>query len=210
MTVGIILVRKGREVVTIDLTATLKEAAVLLAEKRIGAALILGADHRIAGILSERDVVRALAEGGAAALDLPVSRTMTRKVETCSEGEAVSSIMERMTVGKFRHMPVVDQGRLVGVISIGDVVKHRVHEMEHEITRDARLHPDRLEAGTSFRKKSAPPRLWFRTGSRAAEFLFRAHRVTRYDPPATEAIHAGVDRFSAVGDVGGLRKLIDG
>ncbi|HEY1746764.1 MAG TPA: CBS domain-containing protein [Xanthobacteraceae bacterium] len=132
MTVGIILVRKGREVVTIDLTATLKEAAVLLAEKRIGAALILGADHRIAGILSERDVVRALAEGGAAALDLPVSRTMTRKVETCSEGEAVSSIMERMTVGKFRHMPVVDQGRLVGVISIGDVVKHRVHEMEHE------------------------------------------------------------------------------
>jgi CBS domain-containing protein len=114
------------------LTATLKEAAVLLAEKRIGAALILGADHRIAGILSERDVVRALAEGGAAALDLPVSRTMTRKVETCSEGEAVSSIMERMTVGKFRHMPVVDQGRLVGVISIGDVVKHRVHEMEHE------------------------------------------------------------------------------
>lgn len=132
MTVGIILVRKGREVVTIDLTATLKEAAVLLAEKRIGAALILGAYHRIAGILSERDVVRALAEGGAAALDLPVSRTMTRKVETCSEGEAVSSIMERMTVGKFRHMPVVDQGRLVGVISIGDVVKHRVHEMEHE------------------------------------------------------------------------------
>jgi CBS domain-containing protein len=132
MTVGIILARKGRDVVTIDLTATLGEAVRLLAEKRIGAALILGADHRIAGILSERDVVRAMAEGGAAALDLPVSRTMTRKVETCSEGEAVSSIMERMTEGKFRHMPVIDQGRLVGVISIGDVVKHRVHEMEHE------------------------------------------------------------------------------
>jgi CBS domain-containing protein len=73
-----------------------------------------------------------LAEGGMVALDLPVSRTMTRKVETCNEGEAVSSIMERMTTGKFRHMPVVDQGRLVGIISIGDVVKHRVHEMEHE------------------------------------------------------------------------------
>lgn len=132
MTVGIILARKGREVVTIDLSATLGEAAGLLAEKRIGAALILGADHRIAGILSERDVVRALAEGGAGALNLPVSRTMTRRVETCTEGEAVSSIMERMTVGKFRHMPVVDQGQLIGIISIGDVVKHRVHEMEHE------------------------------------------------------------------------------
>jgi CBS domain-containing protein len=132
MTVGIILARKGREVVTIDLSATLGEAAGLLAEKRIGAALILGADHRIAGIISERDVVLALAEAGAAALDLPVSRTMTRRVETCTEGEAVSSIMERMTLGKFRHMPVVDQGRLVGIISIGDVVKHRVHEMEHE------------------------------------------------------------------------------
>lgn len=132
MTVSIILARKGREVVTIDLTATLGDAVRLLAEKRIGAALILGADHRIAGIISERDVVRALAKEGAAALDLPVSRTMTRKVETCNEGEAVSSIMERMTEGKFRHMPIVDQGRLVGMISIGDVVKHRVHEMEHE------------------------------------------------------------------------------
>jgi CBS domain-containing protein len=132
MTVGIILARKGREVVTIDLSATLGEAAGLLAEKRIGAALILGADHRVAGIISERDVVQALAEAGAASLDLPVSRTMTRRVETCTEGEAVSSIMERMTLGKFRHMPVVDQGRLVGIISIGDVVKHRVHEMEHE------------------------------------------------------------------------------
>ena len=98
----------------------------LLAEKRIGAALILGADRRIAGIISERDIVRALAERGAAALDEPVSQTMTRKVETCNESEAVASIMERMTAGKFRHMPVVDQGRLVGVVSIGDIVKHRV------------------------------------------------------------------------------------
>ena len=132
MTVSIILAHKGREVVTIEPGATLGEAVHLLAEKRIGAALILGADRRITGIISERDVVRALAEGGAAALQMPVSGAMTRKVETCSEGEAVVSIMERMTAGKFRHMPVVDQGRLVGMISIGDVVKHRVHEMEHE------------------------------------------------------------------------------
>ena len=133
MTVGIILAAKGREVVTIEPGASLAEAVQLLAGKRIGAALILGADHRITGIISERDIVRALAEGGAAALNQPVSGTMTRKVETCNESEAVSSIMERMTAGKFRHMPVVDQGRLVGVVSIGDIVKHRLHEMEREL-----------------------------------------------------------------------------
>jgi CBS domain-containing protein len=132
MTVGIILAGKGREIFTIDPSATLGEAVRLLAEKRIGAAPILGADRRIAGIISERDVVRALAERGAAALHEPVSRTMTRKVETCGEGETVTNLMERMTAGKFRHMPVVDQGRLVGVVSIGDIVKHRVQEMERE------------------------------------------------------------------------------
>jgi CBS domain-containing protein len=132
MTVSIILADKGREVVTIDPTASLAEAVRLLAEKRIGAALILGADQRIAGIISERDVVRSLAARGAAALEEPVNRTMTRKVETCNESEPVANIMERMTAGKFRHMPVVDQGRLVGVVSIGDIVKHRVHEMERE------------------------------------------------------------------------------
>jgi CBS domain-containing protein len=132
MTVSIILAGKGRDVVTIEPSANLAEAIKVLAEKRIGAALILGADRRIAGIISERDIVRALAERGAAVLGEPVSQTMTRKVETCSENETVATIMERMTAGKFRHMPVVDQGRLVGVVSIGDIVKHRVHEMERE------------------------------------------------------------------------------
>lgn len=132
MTVSIILGEKGREVVTIEPNATLAEVVRLLTAKRIGAALILGADRRIAGIISERDIVRALAERGAAVLDEPVGRTMTRKVESCNESEAVSNIMERMTAGKFRHMPVVDQGRVVGVVSIGDIVKHRVHEMERE------------------------------------------------------------------------------
>jgi CBS domain-containing protein len=132
MTVSIILAAKGREIVTVEPSTRLAEAVRILAERRIGAALILGADRRIAGIISERDVVRALAERGAAALDEPVSRTMTRKVETCNENDTVASIMERMTAGKFRHMPVVDQGRLVGVVSIGDIVKHRVHEMESE------------------------------------------------------------------------------
>jgi CBS domain-containing protein len=132
MTVSIILAAKGRDTVTIEPNASLAEAVHVLAEKRIGAALILGADRRIAGIISERDIVRALAERGAAVLDEPVSRTMTRKVETCSENEPVANIMERMTAGKFRHMPVVAQGRLVGIVSIGDIVKHRVQEMERE------------------------------------------------------------------------------
>jgi len=132
MTVSLILAGKGRDVVTIEPGATLANAARLLAEKRIGAVLILGADRRIAGIISERDIVRALAERGAAALEEPVSQTMTRKVETCAMSEAVASIMERMTAGKFRHMPVIDQGEVVGVVSIGDIVKHRVHQMEHE------------------------------------------------------------------------------
>jgi CBS domain-containing protein len=132
MTVSTILAEKGREVVTIEPGASLADAAQLLAEKRIGAALIVGADRRIAGIISERDIVRAFAARGAAVLDEPVSRAMTREVETCNESETISSIMERMTAGKFRHVPVVEQGRLAGIVSIGDVVKHRLHEMERE------------------------------------------------------------------------------
>jgi CBS domain-containing protein len=132
MTVSIILAHKGRDVTTIDPAQSLGDAIKLLADKRIGAALVLGADRRIAGIVTERDIVRALADRGAAILDEPVSRAMTRKVETCNEGESVASIMERMTAGKFRHLPVIDQGRLVGLVSIGDIVKHRVDEMERE------------------------------------------------------------------------------
>ena len=134
MTVSIILASKGREVVTIAPSASLASAVGLLAEKRIGAVLILGADRRVVGILSERDVVRALAERGAGALEEPVSQTMTRKVSTCNENESVSNIMERMTEGRSRHVPVVDQGQLVGIVSIGDVVKYRLNEMEREST----------------------------------------------------------------------------
>lgn len=132
MTVSTILSEKGREVVTIEPGASLAAAAMLLAEKRIGAVMILGADRRLVGIISERDIVQALAARGAAALDEQVSRTMTRRVETCNESETVGSIMERMTKGKFRHVPVVEQGRVVGIVSIGDVVKHRLQDMERE------------------------------------------------------------------------------
>jgi CBS domain-containing protein len=132
MTVSIILAGKGREVVTIEPHSTVAAAIDLLAQKRIGAVLILGADRRISGILTERDIVRVLAERGAAALADPVGAAMTRKVFTCTENETIASIMERMTEGKFRHVPVIDQGRLAGIVSIGDVVKHRLQEMERD------------------------------------------------------------------------------
>jgi CBS domain-containing protein len=132
MTISIILASKGREVVTIAPSASLASAVGLLVEKCIGAVLILGADRRVVGILSERDVVRALAERGAGALEEPVSQTMTREVSTCNENESVFNIMERMTDERSRHVPVVDQGKLVGIVSIGDVVKHRLQEMERD------------------------------------------------------------------------------
>ena len=132
MTVHAILSRKGRDVVTIAPTAQLSEAVKMLAARRIGAVIVTGADNRVAGILSERDIVRSLGERGPAALDDNVAAVMTRKVTTCAEADTISVIMERMTTGKFRHVPVIEQDRVVGVVSIGDVVKHRPKEMEHE------------------------------------------------------------------------------
>ena len=122
----------GGDIVGIEPTATLAAAAKALATHRIGALVIRGAGGRLAGILSERDIVRALSEHGAEALELPVGQIMTREVETCGEDDSCASIMERMTAGKFRHMPVLRGGKLTGLISIGDVVKHRVGEVEQE------------------------------------------------------------------------------
>jgi CBS domain-containing protein len=132
MTVKEILSHKGTDVVTADPHASIADAVKLLAARRIGAVVVTGADRRIVGILSERDIVRALAEKGAGALAAPVAEVMTRKVDTCSLAQTVSELMEQMTSGKFRHVPVVEQGRLAGIISIGDVVKSRVQEMEQE------------------------------------------------------------------------------
>lgn len=132
MTVRAILSRKGRDVTTIAPTANLSEAVRMLAQRRIGAVVVTGPDNRVAGILSERDIVRVLGERGPAALEENVAAVMTRKVSTCSEAETVAVLMERMTAGKFRHLPVVEQGQLVGIISIGDVVKLRVEEIEGE------------------------------------------------------------------------------
>jgi CBS domain-containing protein len=132
MTVKSILAIKGSDVVTIEPTANIADAAKRLAERRIGALVVTGPDRRVVGILSERDIIQALAAHGTAALDLSLTEVMTRKVVTCSAGDTISSLMERMTEGKFRHMPVLEQGKLVGIVSIGDVVKHRVQEMERE------------------------------------------------------------------------------
>jgi CBS domain-containing protein len=137
MTVKEILSHKGVDVVTADPHASIADAVKLLAARRIGAVVVTGADRtgadrRIVGILSERDIVRALADKGPDALAAPVAEVMTRKVDTCSLNQTVSELMEQMTSGKFRHVPVVEQGRLAGIISIGDVVKSRVQEMEQE------------------------------------------------------------------------------
>jgi CBS domain-containing protein len=132
MIVKSIIEIKGRDVVTMEPGASLDTAAKLLAERRIGAVVVLGADDRVVGILSERDIVRAISDRGAAAMQEQISQVMTRKVDTCTLDETIHSIMERMTAGKFRHLPVLEQGRLAGIISIGDVVKHRIMEMEHE------------------------------------------------------------------------------
>lgn len=132
MTVRAILTIKGRDCVRIAPDATLAEAARLLSQERIGALVITGPERRVAGILSERDIVAAVAAHGQQALDQPVGTVMTREVATCTEDETIPSLMQRMTAGRFRHMPVVERGQLAGIISIGDVVKHRLAELERE------------------------------------------------------------------------------
>lgn len=133
MTVKSVLSRKGTNVITIEPTATLAAAVKVLAERRIGALVVTGAEGRIIGIVSERDIVRGLAEHGGNALQRPIADVMTRKVITCSERDTIAELMEKMTIGKFRHLPVVEsEGRLAGIISIGDVVKRRVEELEHD------------------------------------------------------------------------------
>jgi CBS domain-containing protein len=132
MTVRTILDSKGHHVESIQPGAKLAEAVQLLGEKKIGAVLVLNMAGSIEGILSERDIVRVLSERGAGVLDEPVNAVMTRKVVSCRSSDTVAGIMEMMTLGKFRHLPVVEEGKVVGLISIGDIVKWRVREYENE------------------------------------------------------------------------------
>ena len=131
MTVQAILGSKGFEVVSVTPDVKLSEAVKVLSERHIGAVPVMK-DHHIEGILSERDVVRVLGQRGASVLDQPVSTIMTRKVVTCKRADHAAGIMEKMTNGKFRHLPVVENDRVVGLISIGDIVKWRVKEYENE------------------------------------------------------------------------------
>lgn len=132
MSVANILAAKGHDVQTIQPHRTLAEAARILAERRIGAAVVTGADGSVLGILSERDIVRAVSEAGPDGLNEPVSRRMTAKVMTCPESTSIETAMEMMTAGKFRHLPIVQNGRLSGIISIGDVVKRHIEKIEAE------------------------------------------------------------------------------
>ena len=132
MTVARILSEKGREVFTTQPHRTLKEVIDLLASKGVGAVVVSDATMSVLGILSERDVVRVIAQYGAAALDDPVSRHMTAKVITVTRGDTIDHVMQTMTEGRFRHVPVVEDGRLIGIISIGDVVKRHVNMIDSE------------------------------------------------------------------------------
>ena len=132
MTVKQILDQKGRNVVTVSPTMGTEEAVRFLAENKIGAVIVTGAGGKIAGILSERDIVRAVAAKGTDALAAPISAIMTSKVTTCGESHTINQVMELMTNGRFRHLPVESDGALVGVISIGDVVRRRIEDVERE------------------------------------------------------------------------------
>jgi CBS domain-containing protein len=133
MSLKAILAAKGGEVVSIEPIADLTAAAKLLTKRRIGVLVVLDADGRLVGILSERDIVRAMAESGSAVLQLPVAQVMTRNVSTCDVNDSISSVMDRMTKGKFRHMPVLDKNRLAGLISIGDVLKLNLETIREHI-----------------------------------------------------------------------------
>ena len=137
MSLKSILDAKRDNIICIQPTADLAAAAKLLSTHRIGALVVLDAGGRLVGILSERDIVRTMADVGGAALQLPVAQVMTRDVSTSDVNDSLNTVMDRMTKGKFRHMPVLDKDRLAGLVSIGDALKwqiemirERIHQLE--------------------------------------------------------------------------------
>lgn len=132
MQVAQVLRRKGGDVASVTRTTSIPAVAAMLKARGIGAVVVIEADGRIAGILSERDIVYALADNGRGLDHLSAGDLMTRDVQTCRPGQDVNEVMHAMTHKRFRHLPVVDNGRLVGVISIGDAVKTRIEELENE------------------------------------------------------------------------------
>ena len=132
MTVARILAKKGRNVATTSQDRTLQEISVDLTRRGIGALVVVDESGFIVGIISERDIVAAIAKRGTDALGDPAALHMTQNPKVASEQDTVPSTMETMTIERFRHMPVIDRGRLVGLVSIGDVVKYRIEEIEFE------------------------------------------------------------------------------
>ncbi|MCJ2063661.1 CBS domain-containing protein [Methylobacterium sp. J-088] len=138
MTVARILADKGSSVVTVAPDKTLEEVIQILADRRIGALVVAQDDGSVAGIISERDIMRALAGHGGSAFDAPVSAHMTGNVTTCGRSTTIEEVMTLMTEGRFRHVPVCEDGRLIGLVSIGDVVARKIAtvEAEHQALRD--------------------------------------------------------------------------
>ncbi|MEM6411577.1 MAG: CBS domain-containing protein, partial [Pseudomonadota bacterium] len=131
-TVAKLLEEKGTSVITIRPEDTLKDAVVLLSEKRIGALVVTDGNNKLVGILSERDIVRKLAATPGQTLPQSVEENMTKKVMPCAPHDSLVSVLHTMTKGRFRHMPVLDKGALVGIVTIGDVVHYRLDELEYE------------------------------------------------------------------------------
>ena len=132
MRISDLLRRKGTVVISVRPEQTVTELIDLLAEHRVGALVVSADGTSLAGIVSERDVVRRLQHSGAALLEAPISDIMTTQVRTCPPDTELDELMRVMTDGRFRHVPVVDDGRLVGIVSIGDVVKHKMSQLQFE------------------------------------------------------------------------------
>jgi len=133
MKVAEMLRQKGQEVISVRPTESIETFAHRLRMARIGAMVVLGEGGKIVGIISERDVVHGIAEHGAAALKMTVAELMTRRVVTCGPEDNVAGVARMMTENRFRHLPVIDGGKLSGLISLGDVVKNRLDEMSLEV-----------------------------------------------------------------------------
>lgn len=132
MLIGEVLRRKGSDVATVAPEATISEVIELLARHGVGALVVSSDGSTVAGIISERDVVRAMAADGRDVVDRSAAEVMTREVVTCSETATIDQLMDEMTERRFRHVPVTEDGRLVGIVSIGDVVNARVRTLETE------------------------------------------------------------------------------
>lgn len=132
MTVAVILKHKGAKVETVRPTATVQQVCDLLSSKMIGAAVVVGAAGEVVGVVSERDLVHAISKHGSLGLDRTIDEVMTRQVQTCRLTDSSRDLMGMMTQGRYRHIPVVEGGKLVGIVSIGDVVKRRIEDSDLE------------------------------------------------------------------------------